>query len=65
MNASRYFKFEFPAACWSEAEIPTFGAAGIGILAFHLLDQAIREQIPWALYGMSGMYHILDNSKTY
>jgi hypothetical protein len=21
------FKFEFPAACWSETEIPTFGAA--------------------------------------
>jgi hypothetical protein len=21
------FKFEFPAACWSGAEIPTFGAA--------------------------------------
>jgi hypothetical protein len=32
------FKFEFPAACRNEVEIPTLGAAGIGILAFHLLD---------------------------
>ena len=27
------FKFEFPSACWREAEIPYSGATGIGILA--------------------------------
>ena len=32
-KCSEIFKFEFPAAFWSETEIPTFGAAGIGILA--------------------------------
>ena len=32
------FGVEFRAACWSVTEIPTPGAAGIGILAFRLLD---------------------------